>query len=151
MVSVAAIKYKITVNGEDMNWKTEPFLTYGPQGNILIMIPIENLFVALGYKVVYDPKLSRTVYTADKDSGYISFYIDLKTGQIIKEGEKVKKGAINQVNIINHVTYINISNLEKMAKIFLNNPAWSPVEIHQCRIEIHGVSRMPRPTKPPSF
>jgi hypothetical protein len=122
MVSATVIKCTITVNGEDMNWKTEPFLAYGPHGNILIMIPIENLFTALGYKVVYVPKLNRTIYTADKDSDYISFYIDLKTGQIIKEGEKVKEGAVNQVNLINHVTYINISNLEKMAKIFLNDP-----------------------------
>jgi hypothetical protein len=122
MLAATTMQCKITVNGENKNWKPEPFLAYGPQDNVLIMIPIENLFTALGYKAAYNPKLSRTVYTAPEDSDYISFYIDLKTGQIIKEGEKAKESSVNQINLVNNITFINISNLEQMAKIFLNDP-----------------------------
>lgn len=113
-------KCKITVNGETVDWKLEPFLAYGPHGNVLILIPMEQLFSALGYIVIYDSKLNRSVFTAGKDSDYHSFYVDLKTGQAVEEGEAVKKGGLNQVNLINNNVYVYIVHLENIAKTFLN-------------------------------
>ena len=115
------VKCRITVNGESVNWKIEPFMAYGPLGNTLILIPTECLFPALGYTVIYDSKLNRSVFTAGKDSNYISFYIDIKTGQIVKEGEEIRKKGLNQVYLVNNYLYICISDLENMAKTFLNN------------------------------
>ena len=121
-------KCEITVNGQNITWKSNPFLAYGPQGDSMILIPMKDLFTSLGYTVSYDSQLNRSIFTADKDSAYTSFYADLKTGQILKEGDTVKKGAVNSVYIVNNTIYAAVCgySLDKIAKTFLNN---SVVEI----------------------
>ena len=114
------VKCTITVNGENADWKTEPFLAYGPQGNVMIMMPIEQLFASIGYTVTYDSKLNRSVFTANKDADCDSFYIDIKTGQTVKEGDEIKKGALNQVYLVNDIIYVYIFDLEKIVKSFLS-------------------------------
>ena len=116
-------KCKITVNGQEVNWKLEPFIAYAPLGDVLILIPVENLFTTLGYKVTYDAKLKRSIFSADKKSDYISFYIDINTGQAVKEGEKIKQGAANSVYIVNDNLYAvcNSLGLKMITKAFMND------------------------------
>lgn len=117
-------KCKITVNEENVNWKLEPFLAYAPQGNALILLPMKELFTTLGYTVTYDSKLNRSTFTADKNSDYVSFYVDLKTGQVLKEDEKVIKGDMNCAYLINDSLYVvanDYFSLDKIAKSFLND------------------------------
>ena len=116
-------KCLVTVNGNNVTWKLEPFLAYGPQGNIIILIPMRDLFTTLNYTVTYDAKSSRSIFKADNKSDYSSFYVDLKTGQVVKEGEEIKKGDLNCVYLINDSLYAanNSSGLDKIAKTFLND------------------------------
>jgi hypothetical protein len=121
-----ADKCKITINGQKTEWKLEPFLAYGPQGDVFILIPMRDLFTSLGYTVDYEPVLNRSIFTADKNSDYFSFWVDVKTGQLLEEGEELKKNAVNQVYLINSSLYITDYRLKEMAKTFL---AGSTVEI----------------------
>ena len=122
-------KCKVTVNGQNVEWNLRPFLAYGPLGDVKIMIPMRDLFTTLGYTVTYNSKTNCSVFTAKKDSYYTSFYVDLKTGQILKEGEEVKKGETNSAYLVNDSLYVIASDyfsLDKIAKDFLND---STVEI----------------------
>ena len=114
-------KCQIMLNGQNTDWKSKPFLAYGPQGDAKILIPMKDLFTSLDYSVTYDPKSSQSIFTADKNSEYESFYVDLKTGQILKNGEKPNKKAVNQVYLINNNLYISDYELKNMAKPFLND------------------------------
>jgi len=119
-------KCKITLNGQTAEWNLRPFLAYGPLGDVKIMIPMRDLFTSLGYTVSYDAQLNRSAFTADKNSPYTSFYIDVKTGQILKEGEEIKKGAINSTYLINNSLYVAANDyfsLDKIAELFLNGSA----------------------------
>ncbi|MCL2775678.1 MAG: CAP domain-containing protein [Oscillospiraceae bacterium] len=119
-------KCKITVNTQTMEWNLEPFWAYGPQSDVTILIPMRDLFTSLGYTVSYDHKSDCSVFTANKKSAYISFYVDVKTGQIVKEGDKIKKNTENQVYLINDFLYITNDELKTIAKSFLTD---SSVEI----------------------
>ncbi|MCL2816590.1 MAG: CAP domain-containing protein [Oscillospiraceae bacterium] len=114
-------KCKITVNGQTAEWKSKPFLAYGPQGDAKLLIPMKDFFTTSGYTVTYDPKLNQSVFTADKNSEYETFYADLKTGQIVKGGQKPDKNAVNQVYLINNCLYITDYELKNTAKSFLND------------------------------
>jgi hypothetical protein len=119
-------KCQITVNGDSVTWKSEPFLAYGPQGDVKIMLPMKELFTELGYTVTHNAKQNRTIFTADKNSSYESFYINLKTGQIAKEGEEPKKGELNCAYLINDKLYSTAGDyfgLDKIAKSFLDDSA----------------------------
>lgn len=114
-------KCKITINEQNAEWNLEPFLAYGPQGDIKIFIPMKNIFTTLGYTVTYVAELSRSVFTADENSDNTSFYVDLKTGQIVKDGENPAKNAVNQTYLINNYLYIPGYELQNIAKLLLYN------------------------------
>ena len=119
-------KCKITVNGQNAEWKLRPFLAYGPHGDAKIMIPMRDLFTTLGYAVTYDPKANRSVFTASKNSEYASFYVDLKTGQAVKDGEKAPKREADYVYFVNDSLYVaarDYFGLDAMAKLYLNDSA----------------------------
>jgi hypothetical protein len=124
--AAAPEKCNITVNGQNAEWNLRPFLAYGPLGNVKIMIPMRDLFTTLGYTVSYDAKSNRSIFTADKNSNYTSFYVDVKTGQIVKEGEEVKKDTLYSAYLINDSLYVTADDyfsLDYIAKTFLNDSA----------------------------
>ena len=85
---------------------------------------MRDLFTTLGYTVSYDAKSNRSIFTADKNSTYISFYIDVKTGQIVKNGEEPKKDSLYSAYLINDSLYITANDyfsLDYIAKSFLND------------------------------
>jgi hypothetical protein len=117
------VKCKTTVNGQSVDWQLEPFLAYGPHHNVLILIPMKDFFTTLGYTITYDAKRNRSVFTANADSDYVSFFADIKTGQVIKEGEDVPDSTLNCAYLINDNLYVipnDYFSLDKIAKSFLN-------------------------------
>ena len=117
-------KCKVTVNGQTAEWNLRPFLAYGPLGDVKIMIPMRDLFTSLGFTVTYDAQTHRSVFTADKNSPYTSFYIDVATGQSVKAVEAVKKGEVNTAHLINSSLYVAANDyfsLDKIARLFLND------------------------------
>jgi len=68
-------KCKVTVNGKTAEWNLRPFLAYGPLSDAKIMIPMRDLFTSLGFTVTYDAQAHRSIFTADENSSYTSFYV----------------------------------------------------------------------------
>gem|GEM_PF-3385305 len=115
-----SVKCRITVNGREEQWNSEPFTAIFPLGDAALLLPMRNLFTSLGYSVDFDEKLSRSVFKANEDSSCGSFYVDLKTGQIVKEGEEIRKNGISRVYLVNGSLYISVHEFENnFAKSFL--------------------------------
>ena len=113
---------KITVNGQDAQWSLTPFTATFPLGNTALLMPMRDLFKSLGYTVIYDEKLHRSVFTANGDSTFGSFYVDVKTGQIVKSGGEIRRNGLNQTYLINNSLYITAHEFKtNFAESFLKD------------------------------